>query len=153
MTDPWSQDWNDDFGSSGVSSKGLDAEKSRSGTTTSSKAVWEAANAREDVDYGAVAPSIGYKPSVKILRRDAGGPSPQEAERQAQAAARASRNDSGAAREQRYQEARHRLFGAESQTRTPSPKLDTQPKVDKPQRQARGPDSTGTGFSQRGRGR
>lgn len=145
MSDPWSEWQNDDWSASAASSKkaATDAE------------LWQKANhvsAQASVPFHTVEASVAYKPQLKILKRQGPSSDEQDVARRAQAAAQNASlmADQGTSREQRYKEARERLFGSsadhktgkvESERRTQSPRPPAA--VKHPQRQAHGPQGQG----------
>lgn len=149
MSDPWADDWGDDW-------------THPPQRTVPASELWKQANEVQKVTIADVAPSIAYKPAMTILKREAAPVSnaPSAVELSLAEKARQQALEK-AAREQRYKEARERLFGSPSASPGPegikgrngangsSPAPGSMP-----ERQARGPDADGRrGFSHRGRGR
>ena len=145
--DPWAVDWEDDWTKAAKESK-------------SSEEIWSQANSQTEgvvpsTEIASVAPTIAYRPQVKILKRDSAVPATRESSKEVKHVLDA------AERESRYKEARERLFGtpepaplAAPLRRGASPANSDAKGLVRPERQARGPPDNGVrgGFSGRGRG-
>lgn len=155
MADPWADDWGDDW------------NKPARPKQETPQQVWSRANDSpvDSVSVAQVAPGLGYKPPLKILKRETAAVVPQDPTiihltpvQKAQVAALEK-----SAREQRYKEARERLFGSSSAITTaqdsvrqsgvrPEYKLQNETHVSMPERQSRGPQvDGGRGFERQGR--
>lgn len=143
--DPWADDWEDDW------------TKAAQTKATSSE-IWSQANSRttSTADIQKLAPQVSYKPQIRILKRDASlSNSAHDVNLEKMRANQV--DNSKASREERYKEARERLFGASgtsSLTETVERKSDRAPRTaerSQPARQARGPQEAGSaGFTGRG---
>ena len=149
MTDPWAEDWGDDW------------SKPLKQPVESSTELWRQANNVKSTPISQVAPNIGYKPPLKILKREV-TPNTEEQNKVTLSAAEKAQIAAAEklAREQRYREARERLFG--SPNPSPGPEVKTNTRGSKtaspvpqgaPERQSRGPEEGKRGFANRGRGR